>query len=629
MANITLSPRAYNQRQQDMIKKISTLFILISIVITILFVFVFHSINIKNRDNFISNSDKVQIESISNHYNNSITEYTKIANSVAFTLSKRFNSDDNLKNIAKNLKENFSFYEVAIVNINGDIFTDSGKLNWNAKNEKRDWFIETINNGEYVNSSVDFTTRKHVITISVPIINNNEKIGILVFDILGENLFSYNREFAITDENHNVFIADNENKSWIGTNIYKTRPIYTKIKKNDHLIYQNDNGNWFSVSKTTLNDGKYLFNILSLDNIISETKQKTNLVIIGFIVFTSALLISLFLILRKELKNITQIKNWINELSLGILNNKKIKKSNNELDEISESLNKLNEKLISVLLVSKSTLNDLKNNQKDITEEIVEIDDNSLKGQELIEQIATASNELSSTAQSIAENAFIAEEEALETMNSVMVCSKNLENAEVITSNVNISIQEASTLVKALKQHSEEINSIIDVINSISEQTNLLALNAAIEAARAGEQGRGFAVVADEVRSLAAKTQESTIDIQNIISELQEKTILANESMDLNVQMINESLSVYKEMSTSFNLISNRVTAISDINTLVSTASNEQSYVTNDISSQLESMSNLVMKNGLGINKTKGSNGNISNLSLKLHDELSFFKVKI
>lgn len=612
-----------------MIKKISILFILISIAVTTLFVLLFHSINIKNRDHFIANSDKVQIESVSNRYNNSIKEYSKIANSIALTLSKHLNSEDNLKNIAKNIKENFSFYEVAIVNINGDIFTDSGKLNWNAKNEKRDWFIATINDGEYINSSIDFTTKKHVITISAPIIKNNNTIGILVFDILGENLFSYNREFAITDENYNVFIADNENKSWIGTNIYKTRPIYTNINTNGYLIYQNNNNDWFSVSKTKLNDGKYLFNILSLNNIISETEQKTRLIIIGFIVFTSILLISLFLVLKKELKNITEIKNWINDLSSGVLDDKKISKSNNELDEISECLNKLNEKLISVVLISNSTLEDLKNNQKEITEEILEINKNSLKEQELIEQIATASTELSSTAQSIAENAFIAEEEALETMNSVTVCSKNLTNAELITSKVNISIQEASILVKELKQHSEEINSIIDVINSISEQTNLLALNAAIEAARAGEQGRGFAVVADEVRSLAAKTQESTIDIQNIISELQEKTILANESMDLNVQMINDSLSVYKEMSTSFNLISNRVTAISDINTLVSTASNEQSYVTNDISSQLEDMSNLVIKNASGVNNTKNSNGNISNLSLKLHHELSFFKVKI
>ncbi|TDM53722.1 methyl-accepting chemotaxis protein [Aliivibrio fischeri] len=612
-----------------MIKKISILFILISIAITTLFVLLFHSINIKNRDHFIANSDKVQIESVSNRYYNSIKEYSKIANSIALTLSKHLNSEENLKNIAKNIKENFSFYEVAIVNINGDIFTDSGKLNWNAKNEKRDWFIATINNGEYVNSSIDFTTKKHVITISAPIIKNNTTIGILVFDILGENLFSYNREFAITDENYNVFIADNENKSWIGTNIYKTRPIYTNINTNGHLIYQNNNNDWFSVSKTELNDGKYLFNILSLNNIILETEQKTRLIIIGFIVFTSILLISLFLVLKKELNNITEIKNWINDLSSGVLDDKKISKSDNELDEISECLNKLNEKLISVVLISNSTLEDLKNNQKEITEEILEINKNSLKEQELIEQIATASTELSSTAQSIAENAFIAEEEALETMNSVTVCSKNLTNAELITSKVNISIQEASILVKELKQHSEEINSIIDVINSISEQTNLLALNAAIEAARAGEQGRGFAVVADEVRSLAAKTQESTIDIQNIISELQEKTILANESMDLNVQMINDSLSVYKEMSTSFNLISNRVTAISDINTLVSTASNEQSYVTNDISSQLEDMSNLVMKNASGVNNTKNSNGNISNLSLKLHNELSFFKVKI
>ncbi len=613
-----------------MIKKISILFLLISIIITIIFSWIYHTINMKNRDNFIINSDKIQVESISNNYNISINEYINIANNIAFILSKNHSNEESFKNIAMKLKTSFSFYEVAIVSINGDIYTDAGKLNWNAKLEKRDWFIKTIqSNNEYVKSSIDFKSKKHVITISVPIINKNKTIGVLAFDILGENLFSYNREFAITDKEYNVFITDNENKSWIGTNIYKTRPIYKNIKDNNYLIYKNNNGDWFSVSKNELSDGKYLFSILKLNSIISETKQKTKLIILGFSIFTLIILISLFILLKKELNNITPIKNWINDLSSGILDNRDLNNSNNELDQISDSLNKLNKKLISVLFVSKTTLDDLKNNQIDITEEIIEINNNSFKEQELIEQIATASTELSSTAQNIAENAFIAEEEASETMNCVAICSKKLTRSELITSKVNESIQEASILVKALKIHSEEINTIVDVISSISEQTNLLALNAAIEAARAGEQGRGFAVVADEVRSLAAKTQKSTIDIQNIIGELQEKTVLTNDSIDLNVKMISDSLSVYQEMSTSFRLISDRVSAISDINTLVSTASNEQSYVTNDISSQLENMSDLITKNTLAVINTKKSNEDISSLSLRLNDELSFFKVKI
>lgn len=261
-----------------------------------------------------------------------------------------------------------------------------------------------------------------------------------------------------------------------------------------------------------------------------------------------------------------------------------------------------------------STMNQVENNSKQMLVQV--------------EQIATALNQMSSTALEVSKNATEAETSAREAMDNVTVGNKSLGESDVISEKIGAAIRDSGAIVNQLKDYSIEIGSVIDVITSISEQTNLLALNAAIEAARAGEAGRGFAVVADEVRSLAAKTQQSTIDIQGIISKLQSQAEKADHYMKANASLLDESQMVSEKVRNAFHGISTSVNTISNVNTVVATASSEQSSVTEDISQNISSTVEIVDQNVMGVGSASKACHDVLAEAGKQKQLLAFFKTK-
>ena len=244
-----------------------------------------------------------------------------------------------------------------------------------------------------------------------------------------------------------------------------------------------------------------------------------------------------------------------------------------------------------------------------------------------VEQIATAINELSSTSAEVSHNAASAEHAASGATDNVQSGQAALRSSDEVSRKVEHSIEETTTIVNQLRDYSIEIGTVVEVINTISEQTNLLALNAAIEAARAGEQGRGFAVVADEVRSLAAKTQQSTVDIQEIISRLQTQAEQANKFMGTNMALVEDSRAISLQLGDSFVAIAESVTQISDMNTHVATASEEQSSVTQDISQNVSMTFEIVNQNVSGVQESQKASEELSRLAAQQKDLLGFFKL--
>ncbi|ENY70718.1 methyl-accepting chemotaxis protein [Aeromonas diversa CDC 2478-85] len=256
-------------------------------------------------------------------------------------------------------------------------------------------------------------------------------------------------------------------------------------------------------------------------------------------------------------------------------------------------------------------------------EEVSAISTQSAKGMQLqqgeISQVATAMNEMQSTVNEVARNtadAMASAKGASQTShNGNRVVRSAIESIEAVSDR----IEQAGAVVLQLEQESGNITMVLDVIRDIAGQTNLLALNAAIEAARAGEQGRGFAVVADEVRSLAQRTQDSTAEIGKMIELLQSRAAEAGSAMQSSREQMQESVQLARDAGQSIDTINGSVVQITDMSTLIATATEEQNAVTEELNRSIVSIHNAADENALGAQQIALACGELSRLATSLH----------
>ncbi|MGR6502353.1 methyl-accepting chemotaxis protein [Shewanella sp. Koi 1] len=355
----------------------------------------------------------------------------------------------------------------------------------------------------------------------------------------------------------------------------------------------------------------------------SITIMVSILVIVSLLVLATSIFISKFII-----TSIKTVQSFIAKLANGDLTDRIQDTGSNELGLLAQGCNETADKISEMTEQLITVADNTATSAEILASTMNQVEHNSQHMLVQVEQIATALNEMSSTALEVSKNATEAETSAGEAMANVSEGNKSLGESDNISVKIGAAIRDSGSIVNQLKDYSIEIGSVIDVITSISEQTNLLALNAAIEAARAGEAGRGFAVVADEVRSLAAKTQQSTIDIQEIISKLQSQAEKADHYMKDNTSLLDESQMVSEKVRRAFQGISASVNAISNVNTVVATASSEQSSVTEDISRNISSTVEMVDQNVVGVGNASKACHDVLSEAGKQKQLLAFFKTK-
>jgi methyl-accepting chemotaxis protein len=348
----------------------------------------------------------------------------------------------------------------------------------------------------------------------------------------------------------------------------------------------------------------------------------------GFVVIGSALIMFMAHVIgRFGDKRATTLVNGIQNIKKGDLTQKIAISGKSDFSWMAfelDSARKNVANLVHTLIGGVSQLNTATQNMTVISKETVT---GVLKQQEETDQVATAMNEMTASVQEVARTATNAAEAARNADNEAkagkQVVLETMQSIDTLASEV----EKAAETLSELEADIGNIGAIVDVIRGITEQTNLLALNAAIEAARAGEHGRGFAVVADEVRTLAARTQSSTHEIEEMVERLQQGARAAVKVMNESRESAKTSVEKAASAGSALDTITAMISTMDEMSTQISNAANEQSSVAEDINRGIVNISQIADHTADGARATSEAVDTLSSLSSQLQDASGKFKV--
>jgi methyl-accepting chemotaxis protein len=400
--------------------------------------------------------------------------------------------------------------------------------------------------------------------------------------------------------------------------------LYVKADSGIHYaVYLHDvkdfSGNAIGVIEIALNRSEYLGAIERIQNII---------LVLGFAALVGGLFIAWIISvgITRPLKSAVSAMDDIAE-GEGDLTRRLNEDGKDEIAQLSTAFNRFAEKIRQIIQQVMQSSGQLSSSSSEMSVITQETSAGIQHQQTETDQLATAMNEMTATVQEVASNAAHAAESA---RNANTSTDEGQQVVNRVISSINSlaqGIDQSSSVIGQLETESKNIGSVLDVIRGIAEQTNLLALNAAIEAARAGEQGRGFAVVADEVRTLASRTQQSTEEIQTMIQKLQQGTAEAVSVMESSSNKTHDSVNIAAEAGEALNTINQAVNSITDMNLQIASAAEQQGAASEEINRNVININEIAQQTTDRSQQTANASEDLARLSNELQVLVMQFKV--